>query len=98
MDSEGRRHYAREYVHMFVSQHGCDVVLCMCLSSVDAVGAMACEGCQYQMREPLFYLQDKCVACSSLEDLQYILRLPLLREEDRLRAKRDLVLVVRDLR
>ena len=30
---------------------------------------MACQGCQDQMREPLFYLQDKRVACECLEDV-----------------------------
>ena len=70
----------------------------MCLSSASAVGALTCEGCQYQLREPLLYLQDNCVACESLEDLQYMLRLSLLQEEDRLRAERDLVLLARDLR
>ena len=69
----------------------------MCVSSAAAVAALAREGCQYQMREPLFYLQDECVACDRLEDLLYILRLPQLREENCLRTERDLVLLVRGL-
>ena len=69
----------------------------MCLASAAAVGAMACQSCQYQMRERLFYLQDKCVACECLEDFLNILRLPQLREQDRFRTERTLVLLVRDL-
>ena len=47
--------------------------------------------------EPPLYLQTKRVACEALEDLRCISRQPLLLEEERFRARRDLAVLVRHL-